>query len=334
MLEEKDERQIAKQLTQFHPGGQAPLSQEEKADMDAFLSRSRAKKGHAKGDIATPAAPAGDGYIPVTVTGARAMYYPEDWTLHVRPADVKLVKGWSAIDEQSLLGKNEYYNDVMRRSVRITSASGDVSWEELCPWDRMWLMATVRDYTFLQPEKQIVQTEKCPACGRDVDVQFMGGTIIITGPDTAELPMECFDRGGRKWRVNPGDWGVEGPVLELSCPTLRGDAAVVRWVMARAEDDIPPVFIKQLPWLLGNLPEDQEDEKAYIDRVYEDWDAWSPELFEFAQEVIDMVSPQPQTYMEDVCPDCGGAVRSELNFPSGMRCLFAPAGQRRKFGKK
>ncbi len=278
------------------------------------------------------------GYIELdrTEMGNRSAFYPSDWKFMIKPASVDDIKNWSSIDEERVDQVNEVFNEILKSCLKITNGSGEaVSWNKLNSWDRFWMLLKIREYTFEKGEKKIAYDDECSQCGEMVHYELTASALDFKVPDQ-DIIDRYWDGDRREWTVNPKEYDVAGPVLHFYPPTIEKDNVVFKWLYTRAQEGkkINESFSRFLPWMLQRVSKDDKVNEKFIVDCEATYKGWGMNLFGLCNEILDTIQIVPAEKLNALCPHCGEEVQSQIQFPDGIRGLFAVSGGRKKFGQK
>lgn len=93
--------------------------------------------------------------IPLLSLPSGGMFYPEGTQLSIRSAKVAEVRHFSTIDETNVLDIDEKLNTIVDSCTRITCTSKRLSYKDLLEEDRFYVILSIRDLTFPEPESSL-----------------------------------------------------------------------------------------------------------------------------------------------------------------------------------
>ena len=93
--------------------------------------------------------------IPLLSLPSGGMFYPEGTQLSIRSAKVAEVRHFSTIDETNVLDIDEKLNTIVDSCTRITCTSKRLSYKDLLEEDRFYVILSIRDLTFPEPESNL-----------------------------------------------------------------------------------------------------------------------------------------------------------------------------------
>lgn len=324
---------------QHIPGKQPDLNEEENAEMQAFLNRSRERSSHTtEGNTAVfDANSISRGWIPINrdEMGIRSQFYPQDWQFYVRPATVEAIKNWSSIDEERIDVVNSVFNDIIRTCFCIKSDTQNIPWSRMNSWDRFWFVLKIREYTFSKGEAKVEFTDNCPECEQELTYTLDAKSLFYEFPDD-NIIEKHWNGIERTWYIDPKEYDIEGPVVKLYVPTLEKDQAILDWAIARsrAEKKIDEVFLRFLPWMLSKAPKDPQVLDNFIKECESRFKSWNVDMFNFMDDVVRNITINPSEKLKQVCPHCGEEVVSNVRFPNGIKVLFKTEAKHKKFGSR
>ena len=97
------------------------------------------------------------GYHAINVTHlpSAGMFYPEDIKINVRSAKVSEIRHFSSIDETNVFDADDKLNYILEACTQITSAKKRLSYKDILEEDRFFLILSIRDITFPEPESKL-----------------------------------------------------------------------------------------------------------------------------------------------------------------------------------
>jgi len=83
------------------------------------------------------------------------MFYPEGTEISIRSAKVAEIRHFSTIDETNVLDIDDKLNSILDSCTRITCTSKRLSYKDLLEEDRFFIILSIRDLTFPEPESNL-----------------------------------------------------------------------------------------------------------------------------------------------------------------------------------
>jgi hypothetical protein len=83
------------------------------------------------------------------------MFYPEGTEVSIRSAKVAEIRHFSTIDETNVLDVDDKLNNIVESCTRVLSGTKKMSYKDLCEEDRFYVILSIRDLTFPEPESKL-----------------------------------------------------------------------------------------------------------------------------------------------------------------------------------
>ena len=86
---------------------------------------------------------------------SRGLFYPTDAKLTIRSAKVAEIRHFSTIDEANVIDIDEKLNALVKACTQASSKTGKFSVKDILEEDRFFLLLSIRDLTFPEPESSL-----------------------------------------------------------------------------------------------------------------------------------------------------------------------------------
>ena len=93
--------------------------------------------------------------VPTNTLPSAGLFYPSQTQITIRSAKVSEIRHFSTIDENNVLDVDAKLNSIVESCVRVTSEKKVLSYKDLCEEDRFFLILSIRDLTFPEPEASL-----------------------------------------------------------------------------------------------------------------------------------------------------------------------------------
>ena len=93
--------------------------------------------------------------VPLSNLPSGGMFYPKSVQIAIRSANTSEIRHFSTIDENDVLDVDDKLNSIVESCTRLTSNKKRMSYKDLCEEDRFYLILSIRDLTFPEPESQL-----------------------------------------------------------------------------------------------------------------------------------------------------------------------------------
>lgn len=311
-------------------GQKADLDAAEQESLNRFLNKGKQLKQE------TEEIEISQGWIPIdrTQLGIRSQFYPEEWEFFIKPATMKAIKNWTAIDESKPDQVNRVFNEIIKQCVKIdTHSINGASWAQINSWDRFWFILKVREYTFTIGENKIEFEDECTECEHTIKYTLTSDSLHYEFPDET-LINDYWN--GREWVIDPTEYDVNHEPITIYTPKLGKDEAIIEWATSKvqAKQKLDETFIEFLVWLLDKPSRDIAILDRQIQKIYKEYKEWDIDMFAFMKDVIKNVTINPSENLSTRCPHCGQETVSGVQFPDGIQALFSNGKQRKKFGSR
>lgn len=315
----------------------ASYGQKEKLDQSSEQSLQDFLQKDKKIRQASDDAPISRGWIPIdkSLFGKRALFYPSSYEFYIQPATVQAIKNWTAIDEERPDVVNKVFNEIIKMCVKVVDTATDttVSWTQINSWDRFWLVLKVREYTFVEGEAKIEFEDLCSECESDITYTLTADSLFYEFPDD-DLIEKYWN--GKNWTIDPREYNIDHDPIELYTPKLGKDDAIIEWATQRARNKqkLDETFIKFLIWMLDKPSKDSQMLDRQIKKCQTEYKSWDIDTFSFMNDVVTNININPSEKMRCICPSCGREATSTVQFPNGVKALFAIESKAKKFGSR
>lgn len=98
--------------------------------------------------------------VPTIDLPSGGMFYPKDTQISIRSAKVAEIRHFSTVDENNVLDVDDKLNIIVESCTRVTSNKKRLSFKDLCEEDRFYLILSIRDLTFPEPESNLTVEHK------------------------------------------------------------------------------------------------------------------------------------------------------------------------------
>lgn len=310
-------------------GQKENLEDSDRDSLNKFLNKGRSLKEE-KEEIEISS-----GWIPINrdELGIRSMFYPESWEFFVKPATMKAIKNWTAIDETRPDQVNKVFNEIVKQCFKIdTHSPQGAGWAQMRSWDRFWFILKIREYTFTTGENKIEYTDECTECGAEILYTLTADALHYEFPDD-NLIDDYWN--GKEWVINPREYDVDHDPITLYTPTLGKDEAIIDWAInrQRAGGKLDENFIEFLVWMLDKPSKDSQMLDRQIEKLKKEYNSWDVDMFSFMRDVLKNITINPSENLSTRCPHCGQETVSGVQFPNGITTLFG-TGKAKKFGSR
>jgi hypothetical protein len=240
------------------------------------------------------------------------MFYPKDIEISIRSAKVAEIRHFSTVDENNVLDVDEKLNSIVEACTRVTSQKKRLSYKDLCEEDRFYLILSIRDLTFPEPESNLTiehKTKKGKKHTVEVKKDYFQYFEI---PDTLD---KYYDVDKRTFLIETKSFGT----IEMRPPSIGIMQKMTNYIKKRQEDgeNIDQSVLQIMPYLVSEW-------RGFTDKdIFQfeiEMNSWSNKkyslIYKLAEQMKVGIQPDMKVQLEDeweVVP---------ISFRDGIKSLF------------
>ena len=250
--------------------------------------------------------------IPVATLPSGGLFYPKGTQLSIRSAKVAEIRHFSSIDENNILDIDEKLNAIIEACSRVTSDKKRMSYKDLCEEDRFFLILSIRDLTFPEPESNL-QVEHKDKKGKTHTVEVKKENLsYFKIPDHLE---KYYDEESLGFLIETKSFGI----LDMRPPTIGIMQRMTSYIKDRQEkgEKIDQSVLQIMPYLVSEWRGFQDKD---IFKFEVEMNGWSNKKFslvyKLAEEIKIGIKPDMDVQIGDeweVVP---------IGFRDGIKSLF------------
>jgi hypothetical protein len=246
---------------------------------------------------------------------SKGIFYPENARFFIRAASVKEIRHFSTINEQDPFSIDEALNEVLKGCLMMRYPGKQASFKDLKEEDRIYIIMTIRDLTFVNGENKIGINRNCTECGHEnefvIGKDSFDPTIL---PDTI---MKYYDEEKRIFVVQTKSSGT----IELAPPSVGVMMETTKFIRKQQEEGkkLDQSFLKILPYLQVEWRGFTSDR---IKNLEIESMQWSDTKFQTYNSLTEMARVGVKEIMRTDCVKCGTEVTTPISFPGGIKSLF------------
>lgn len=169
--------------------------------------------------------------IPVNSLPSSGMFYPNGTELHIRSAKVAEIRHFSTMDENNILDVDEKLNSILETCTRVTNNKKRMSYKDLLEEDRFFLILSIRDLTFPEPESQL-STDHVDKRGESHKVEISKDNFTYFKiPENLD---KYYDRAERTFLIETKSFGT----LQMAPPTIGIMQRMTAYIKDRQEKNL------------------------------------------------------------------------------------------------
>lgn len=254
------------------------------------------------------------GYIEVDIESlpSKGLFYPEDTALKIRSARVAEIRHFSTLNEENILDIEEKLNQIVKACVRIQSGARMLSYKDILEEDRIFLLLSIRDLTFPEPENKIMLKAQ-DNNGQSFDVEL--STKYFETENVPEEISQYYDDQARAFVIQTKSAGE----VVMRPPSIGVMEEITKFMQARQRErkSFDQSFLQILPYITTDWR--GFSTKTIFEKEIE-FQGWSERkymvIYRLAEKMKVGVKPELRVERE------GEEVLVPLNFPGGIKSLF------------
>jgi hypothetical protein len=246
---------------------------------------------------------------------SRGLFYPSSARFFVRSAAVKEIRHFSTINEQDPFSIDEALNEILKGCLMIRFPGKQTTFKDLREEDRIFIILTIRELTFVKGENKLVVKKVCGDCGFDNDIEINNHTLEPT--ELGEVAMKYYDEEKRYFIFNTKSSGK----IEMAAPSIGVMMEVTKYIKNQQEEGrkIDQSFIKVLPYMMTDWRGLTQER---IKNLEVEFMQWTAAKYQNMFNLTDMIRVGVKETMKKECDKCGSEVAAPISFPGGIKSLF------------
>lgn len=250
--------------------------------------------------------------IPVNSLPSAGMFYPEGTELHIRSAKVAEIRHFSTMDENNILDVDEKLNSILESCTRVTSNKKRMSYKDLLEEDRFFLILSIRDLTFPEPESQL-SVDHVDKNGETHKIEISKDNFTyFKVPENLD---KYYDRAERTFLIETKSFGT----LKMAPPTIGIMQRMTAYIKDRQDKKlkVDQSVLQIMPYLISEWRGFTESE---IFKFEIEMNSWSNKkyslIYKLAEQMKVGIKPDMNVQIGDDWEDV------PIGFRDGIKSLF------------
>ena len=250
--------------------------------------------------------------IPVNSLPSAGMFYPEGTELHIRSAKVAEIRHFSTMDENNILDVDEKLNSILESCTRVTSNKKRMSYKDLLEEDRFFLILSIRDLTFPEPESQL-SVDHLDKNGETHKIEISKDNFTyFKVPENLD---KYYDREERTFLIETKSFGT----LKMAPPTIGIMQRMTAYIKDRQDKKlkVDQSVLQIMPYLISEWRGFTESE---IFKFEIEMNSWSNKkyslIYKLAEQMKVGIKPDMNVQIGDDWEDV------PIGFRDGIKSLF------------
>ena len=244
---------------------------------------------------------------------SNGMFYPEDIRISIRSAKVQEIRHFSTINEQDVLDIDEKLNSIVETCTKVTCPSKKMSYKDLLEEDRFYLILSIRDLTFPEPESKLTvdYTQKKTGEKHNIEIKKEYFQYFQVPDEIAKY----YDKEGKCFSISTKSFGI----IEMRPPTIGVMQKITAYIREkqREEANIDQSVLQVAPYLI-------KEWRGFTDKNIFDFEiemnGWTNQKYSLIYNLAEKMKVGVQPNMLVTLGDEEEQV--PINFRNGLKSLF------------
>ena len=240
------------------------------------------------------------------------LFYPEGTQISIRSAKVSEIRHFSTIDENNVLDVDEKLNAIVESCTKVTNETKLLSYRDLCEEDRFYLILSIRDLTFPEPESSL-KVDHLDKKGKKHEIP-----VVKENFQYFKIPEELdkyYNKDSRSFQIETKSFGT----ISMKPPTIGVMQKITGYIKDRQQKGLPidQSTLQIIPYMSTEWR--GFDEKAIFDFEIE-MEGWGNKKFNLIYTLAEKMKIGVQPNMLVNIGDLGEEV--PIGFRDGIKSLF------------
>jgi len=246
---------------------------------------------------------------------SKGLFYPEGSRFFIRAAAVKEIRHFSTIDEKDPWSVDEALNEIVKSCLMMRLPGKQASYKDLREEDRIHIIMTIRDLTFVEGENKLAINVTCSDCNHVNEILIKNDSFETYEP--SEKIMKYYDSERKIFAVETKSLGI----IEIVPPSIGVMGEVTKFIRKSQQEGkkIDASFVKTLPYMVIDWRGLNEQKIKNLEIEYMQWSSTKYQTFSALSEMC-KVGVKEQLFK--ICDKCGTELRTAIMFPGGIKSLF------------
>ena len=264
-----------------------------------------------------PEAPDADlvlGYHQINIANlpSAGMFYPKGTEISIRSAKVSEIRHFSSIDENAVLDVDDKLNYILEQCVRVTNSKSRMSYKDLCEEDRFYIILSIRDLTFPEPESNLTVEHKDKKGNKHIVEIKKENFTYFKVPENLD---KYYDQEQRTFLIETKSFGT----IEMKPPTIGIMQRMTAYIKDRQEknEKIDQSVLQIMPYLVSEWRGFNERD---IFKFEVEMNGWSNKKYSLIYKLAEQMKVGIKPDMEVQIGDNVEVV--PIGFRDGIKSLF------------
>jgi hypothetical protein len=246
---------------------------------------------------------------------SKGLFYPSEARFFIRAASVKEIRHFSTINEQDPFSIDEALNEILKGCLMIRFPGKQTTFKDLREEDRIFIILTIRELTFVKGENRLVVKKNCGDCGHENEIEVNNQAFEPT--ELGDTVMKYYNPERRIFEFQTKSSGT----IEMSAPSIGIMMEITKYIKTMQQEGkkIDQSFIKVLPYMITDWRGFTQER---IKNLEVEFMQWTASKYQTVYNLTDMIRVGVKENMKKECEKCGTEVTAPVSFPGGIKSLF------------
>jgi len=243
---------------------------------------------------------------------SKGRFYPKDMEIKIRAARVAEVRQFSTMDENNIIDIDDKLNSIVQSCVTVSASKSRVSFKDICEEDRFFIILSIRDLTFPEPENAL-KVNFIAKSGNKYDIEIKRDYFnYFTIPDELE---KYYDPELRGFLVKTRSYGE----IFMKPPCIGIMQEVTKYIKDKQEKgiNIDQSVLQIVPFISTDWRNFNQKKIFEMEVEMNGWDNTKYSLiYRLAEKMKIGIQPEMNVAVE------GEETSVPINFRDGIKSIF------------
>jgi len=250
--------------------------------------------------------------VPLVSLPSGGMFYQQGTKISIRSAKVVEIRHFSTIDENNILDIDEKLNAILESCTRVTNDKKRMSYKDLLEEDRFYIILSIRDLTFPEPESNLSVEHKDKKGKKHVIEVKKDNFTYFKIPETLD---KYYSNEDRSFLIETKSFGV----IKMKPPTIGIMQRMTKYIKEKQEkgDSIDQSVLQIMPYVVCEWRGFQDTD---ILKFEVEMNGWSNKKFNLVYKLAEQmkvgIKPDMSVQLGDDWEDV------PIGFRDGIKSLF------------
>lgn len=252
-------------------------------------------------------------HVGVDTLPSKGMFYPSDAIVKIKAATVAEIRHFSTIDDTNLVDIDEKLNEIVKACITVSSKTSKFSPKDICEEDRFFILLSIRDLTFPDPEHSLKVNHESPKTGTKHEVELSKDYFKYYTIDKSL--DKYYDTDSRKFLIETKSFGT----IEMRPPSIGIMEQVTKYIKERQVKGlkIDQSLLQVMPFIITDWRSFTDQSLFKLEVEMNGWDHRKYSLiYKLAEQMKMGIQPTMLVDLGDGVEDV------PIGFRDGLKSMF------------